>query len=135
VLIGPDSESEQWVAAVAAGAGAPHVVLQKERLGDRNVQVSVPNAAALRGRTPVLVDDIISTGRTMIETVRHLRGLELTAPICLGIHAVFAEGALAELRAAGASRIVTTNTIAHETNAIDVTPIVAAAVKESIQAT
>jgi ribose-phosphate pyrophosphokinase len=135
MLIGPDSESEQWVAAVAAGAGAPHVILEKERRGDRDVRVSVPNGARLRGRTPVLVDDIISTGRTMIETVRHLRESGMPAPVCLGIHAVFAEGALAELRAAGAERIVTTNTIAHETNGIDVTPIIAAAVKESMRTT
>jgi ribose-phosphate pyrophosphokinase len=131
-LIGPDAESEQWVAAVAAGAGAPHLILEKQRRGDRDVRVSVPDAEALRGRTPVLVDDIIATGHTMIETIKHLRESGLSAPVCLGIHAVFADGALAELRAAGAARIVTTNSIAHETNEIDVSSIIAAAVSASI---
>jgi ribose-phosphate pyrophosphokinase len=34
LLIGPDSESEQWVSEVAAGAGAPWTVLRKIRRGD-----------------------------------------------------------------------------------------------------
>lgn len=64
LLIGPDRESEQWVAAVARGAGAPHLVLRKQRHGDREIDVSVPELAQWRERTPVLVDDIISTGQT-----------------------------------------------------------------------
>jgi len=39
VLIGPDSESEQWVADVAEKAEAPFTVLQKTRHGDRDVEV------------------------------------------------------------------------------------------------
>ncbi len=132
VLIGPDSESKQWVAAIARAADAPFVVLEKERRGDRDVRVSVPEVERLRDRTPVLVDDIISTGRTMIETVKHLRRAGLPAPVCVGIHAVFAEGAYAELRAAGADRVVTTNTIAHETNAIDVTPVIAEEIRAAL---
>uniref|UniRef100_UPI0034D4997B phosphoribosyltransferase family protein n=1 Tax=Serratia marcescens TaxID=615 RepID=UPI0034D4997B len=42
VLIGPDSESEQWVSKVAADANAPYIILKKLRKGDRNVKVSVP---------------------------------------------------------------------------------------------
>jgi len=128
VLVGPDAESKQWVSIVAKDAGSPFVVLHKERLGDRNVRVSVPDPEAVRGRTPVLVDDIISTGRTMIEAAKHLKELGLAAPVCVGIHAVFAERAYAELQAAGAAQIITTNTIEHESNGIDVTRILADAV-------
>ena len=49
--------------------------------------------------TPVLVDDIISTGRTMIETLNHLRAAQMKPAICIGVHAVFAGRAL---RACGA---------------------------------
>src|SRR5690606_29397042 len=37
LLIGPDSESEQWVSAVAAAAKAPYQILEKIRRGDRDV--------------------------------------------------------------------------------------------------
>ncbi len=122
VLIGPDAESEQWVSAVARIAGAPHLVLEKVRRGDRDVTVSIPDPVALRGRTPVLVDDIISTGRTMIAAVRHLMAQGLNLPVCIGVHAIFAEDAREALRAAGAARIITTNTIPNGTGIIDVTP-------------
>ena len=128
LLVGPDSESGQWVADVARRASAPYVVLEKTRRGDRDVEVSVPDVERWRDHRPVLVDDIISTARTMIETVRRLKSADLPAPICVGVHAVFAGDAYRELRAAGAERVVTSNTIAHESNQIDVSAAVAAAV-------
>ena len=70
LIIGPDSESEQWVAAVASDVGAPYSVLEKVRHGDRDVEIRLKDLEQWKGRTPVLVDDIISTGRTMIEAVR-----------------------------------------------------------------
>ncbi len=131
VLIGPDSESEQWVSEVARGANAPWLVLEKVRRGDRDVSVSIPDITALRGRTPVLVDDIISTARTMMAAVRHLTGQGLAAPVCIGVHAIFSGDAHAELLSAGAARIVTTNTIPNSSNAIDLTPAIADALRSS----
>jgi ribose-phosphate pyrophosphokinase len=128
ILIGPDSESEQWVAAVAGEAGAPHLVLQKIRRGDREVEVSIPDIERWRERTPVLVDDIVSTGRTMIETIGHLARVGMRPPVCVGVHGIFAGNAYAELLDAGATRMVTTNTVAHETNRIDVAEILAEAI-------
>jgi len=132
LLVGPDAESEQWVAAVARQAGAPYVVLEKVRRGDRAVEVSVPAVERWRDRTPVLVDDIVSTGRTMIETVGHLGRAGLAAPVCIGVHAVFAGNAWPDLQAAGAARIVTCNTIAHPSNVIDVAPMLAEAARDRL---
>lgn len=119
ILVGPDSESEQWVRAVADLAGAPSIVLKKVRHGDRDVTVSVPDVARWQEHTPVLVDDIISTGRTMIETVGHLRRSGMAAPVCVGVHAVFADAAVGSLLHAGAERVVTSSTIPRDTSVID----------------
>lgn len=127
LLIGPDAESEQWVADVAERAGAPHVVLEKIRRGDRDVEVSVPEVDRWREHTPVLVDDIISTARTMIETLGHLRRAGMASAVCIGVHGVFAEGAYEELLEAGARSVVTSDTIAHASNGITVVPGVARA--------
>ncbi|XVJ65085.1 MAG: ribose-phosphate pyrophosphokinase [Lacibacter sp.] len=118
VLIGPDSESEQWVCKVAADANAPYIILEKLRKGDRNVKVSVPQVEKYKESTPVLVDDIISTGNTMIETIGHLKKAGMKPPVCIGIHAVFAARAYDKLIKAGAEKVVTCNTIAHPSNAI-----------------
>jgi ribose-phosphate pyrophosphokinase len=131
-LIGPDAESEQWVKAVAELLGCPSLVLRKVRRGDREVSVSPVDQAERVGgaidwsrHTPVLVDDIVSTARTMIETLGQLRRVGAAEPICVGVHAVFCAGAFDDLRAAGASRVVTCNTIPHQSNAIDVLDLVA----------
>lgn len=130
LIVGPDSESEQWVAAVARDANAPHIILEKIRHGDSDVEVSVPDVERWRGHTPVLVDDIISTAQTMITTVSHLASSAMRPPVCIGIHGIFARGANTRLRSAGATKIITLNTIYHESNAIDVTGLLADAIRD-----
>lgn len=120
ILIGPDSESAQWVSDIARRAGAPYQVLEKTRHGDRDVDVSLPDPHAARGMTPVIVDDIVSSGRTVIETLGHLERLGLVPATCIAIHAVFADDAYAQLLAAGAARVVSTNSISHPSNAISI---------------
>lgn len=120
VIIGPDEESEQWVAAIARDAGAPYLVFEKTRHGDRDVALKLPALRVARERTPVLVDDIIASAHTMIAACAELIAAGIGAPICVGIHAIFAEDAYEALWRAGARRIVTTNTVPHESNEIDV---------------
>lgn len=128
VVIGPDSESAQWVAEVARIAGCPFEVLHKERTGDRSVSVSAPSLDTLKGRTPVLVDDIASSGRTMIEATRQLLVNGAAAPACVVIHPLFAAGAYEQLLAAGARTVVSTDSIPHPSNAILLAPLLAPAI-------
>ncbi|HVS15355.1 MAG TPA: hypothetical protein VMV46_15620 [Thermoanaerobaculia bacterium] len=65
----------------------------------------------------------------MIETAQQLSRRDLPPPVCLGVHAVFADGAYEELSTV-AELVVTSNTIAHPSNEIDVAPLVAQAVEE-----
>jgi len=124
LLVGPDSESEQWVKAVAEVADAPFIILEKIRRGDRDVEVSVPDAEKWKNRTPVLVDDIISTARTMIETIKHLRTTDLKPPICIGVHAVFSGDAFEVLQREGVAKIVTCNSVPHSSNEIDLSRMI-----------
>jgi ribose-phosphate pyrophosphokinase len=128
LLVGPDAESEQWVSQVAALAGCPFTVLQKTRRGDRDVQVSVPVTAAWRMRTPVLIDDIASTAMTMIAAVARMHEAQLPDPWCIVVHPLFAGDAHAALRAAGVAGIVSSNTIAHASNRIDLSEPIADAI-------
>jgi ribose-phosphate pyrophosphokinase len=129
ILIGPDSESEQWVAEVARIADAHFQVLTKERLGDRQVRVSLPDATTLRARTPVLVDDIISSAQTMLEAARQLRSLGGPPPVCVAVHALFADDSYRSLKDLAAS-VVTADTVLHPSNQVGVAPSVAKAVRE-----
>lgn len=133
VLIGPDSESEQWVSEVAKNANAPFIILQKIRHGDNNVEVSVPEIEKYKSYTPVLVDDIISTARTMIETVGHLNKAAMKPPVCIGVHGIFAGNAYDELIKSGVEKIVTCNTIPHKSNEIDLTDAIALSIKKMMK--
>ena len=132
LLVGPDEESAQWVGDLAGRAEAPFVVLAKTRRGDRDVEVSVPAVDRWRLHTPVLVDDIVSSGQTMIETAGHLRRAGLVAPVCVAVHAVFAQTAYADLRAAGVAQIVSCDTIPHSSNRISLAPAIGECVREAL---
>jgi len=134
VLVGPDSESAQWVQPVAARLNAPVVVLSKTRYSDRSVEVSVPDHALVATRTPVLVDDIVSSGQTVLETLRALRRADALPAVCIAVHGVFADDADRRLLEAGAQKLVTTNSIEHATNAIDLTPVLLPLVRDQLAA-
>lgn len=133
IIIGPDSESEQWVSEVASKANAPFLLLEKVRRGDRDVEVSTPIVAEHKGRTPVLVDDIISTAHTMMETIGQLQALGMAAPVCIGVHPVFADNAYDDLIAAGAAEVISCNTIQHPSNRINVANMLAMTISEYSQ--
>lgn len=128
VLLGPDSESKQWVAEVAQLARRPFEVLRKTRKGDRRVEIEVADSAAFAHGTPVILDDIASSGHTLASTLEQLKLAGASPAVCVVIHAVFAEGAEAAIRRAGATRIVSTDSIPHPTNAIGTASLLAAAI-------
>jgi ribose-phosphate pyrophosphokinase len=128
ILLGPDAESAQWVATLADALHVPYAVFSKRRLGDLRVEIILPDLSDPGGRTPVLVDDVIASGVTMAAAVRALGEAGWPTPVCLAVHGVFAGDAESLLRAAGAATMVTSNTIAHSTNAIDIEPLLAEAV-------
>lgn len=131
LVIGPDSESEQWVSAVAKAAGAPFTVLDKVRRGDRDVTVTLRDADRIDGRTPVLVDDIVSSGRTMVAAASLLKARGAPPPVAIAVHGIFADESDALLVRAGV-RVVTSNTVPHATNAIDVSGLLADAVADAL---
>lgn len=134
VLVGPDSESEQWVADVAGRVGAPWCVMAKERRGDRDVSVHLPHAVAHEGRTPVLLDDIVSSGHTMAAAAHVLRGAGWGRPVCVAVHALMDAAGLDLLHRAGVARIASCDTVPHPTNAIGVAGVLAEGIREFLPA-
>lgn len=126
LLIGPDSESAQWVAAIAGRIGAPWAVMEKTRRGDYDVSVELPDLAGREDRIPVLVDDIASSGRTLIAAAGLLAARGLPRPVCAVVHALFAGDAYIHLQEV-AARVVSCDSVAHPSNAIRLAPLVAAA--------
>ena len=131
-LIGPDIESEQWVEKIARLAAAPFTVFHKTRRGDREVSIEGTKAPIPAGATPVIIDDIASSARTMIEAVRMLKQNGAQAPLCVAVHALFAGDAFPKLLEAGPAIVVSTNTVVHESNTIDVSAAISEAIHRAL---
>ncbi|AST25904.1 ribose-phosphate pyrophosphokinase [Ralstonia pseudosolanacearum] len=127
LFIGPDDESRQWVEHVAGLCSAPWTVLSKTRYSAWDVAVSAIGSNPRSQHTPVLIDDIISTGRTLIAAAHQLHSAGLRRPLCVAVHAVFATDAYSELSAVAAD-VITCDTIAHPSNRIALSEPVAAAI-------
>jgi ribose-phosphate pyrophosphokinase len=128
-LIGPDEESVQWVAEVAHACGAEYAVLTKQRLGDRDVRIAPDHLDRIGAAKPVLIDDIISSGETMLEGLRVLKPYARRAPVVIGVHGIFADGSDKAIEAAGAT-LVTSDTVLHPSNRIEIAELLAPAVSE-----
>ena len=99
-------------------------MLEKIRKGDREIEMKLPPLDQYLDYTPVLVDDIISTAKTMIVAVNQLKKLTNMPACCIGVHGVFVEDAYEKLLATGVENIVSCNTITHVTNAIDISELI-----------
>jgi ribose-phosphate pyrophosphokinase len=102
-------------------------VLRKTRYGDRNVEIHMGDLSQWQGRTPVLVDDIASSGRTMVEAAKQLAQQGLTKPVCVVVHGLFADDAYERLSAI-AEKVVSTDCVPHTSNNISVAKLLAEAI-------
>lgn len=130
MLVGPDAESAQWVSEVARMCDAPWTVMQKTRRGDRDVSVEPDLTVSWSGYTPVLVDDIVSTGHTLVAAAQALREVSQRAPVCVAVHALLDAGASQRMAVAGIARFFSCDSIAHASNAIALAPSIAQAILE-----
>lgn len=129
VIVGPDIESYQWAEAIAEKMSLHATVLRKKRYSSRRVRIVVKQGTVFRGKNVVIVDDIISTGNTMIEPIKQIKKMGAKKIYCIGVHGLFVEGALSSLKKLGAI-VATTNTIANPASKIDMSDAIAKALKE-----
>ncbi|MDC8754630.1 ribose-phosphate diphosphokinase [Erythrobacter sp. sf7] len=129
ILAGPDSESRQWVGEVARFAGLPFVIGSKQRRGDRDVSVTFAHTREIAGKPVVLVDDLVSSGRTLIAAAGALIAAGAARVEALAVHCLASEEDLAAMRAGGISRLHATDTVAGPTSEICVAPLLAGAIK------
>ena len=130
LLLAPDEEAGQWVRAAAAAQGLDHAVCRKQRSGDRDVEVALPDKD-LAGRAVVVLDDVASTGRTLAAAARGALARGAASVDVAVTHALFVGDALAQVRSAGVRQVWSTDCVPHASNAVSVVPLLASAVAHS----
>ena len=132
LLLGPDGESEQWVKDIATHFGFDYAVAQKQRLGDHKVLVTLPERA-YSGRDIIIVDDVASTGKTLLEAAKQLMPYQPASVSILVSHALFMEDAIDQLNAAGIEHIYSCDSIPHPTNTVSLANLLANALQDVLR--
>ena len=129
IVVGPDAESRPWVSDLAGRLGLAPMVAQKIRHGDRSVEISFAEAASVAGRPVLLVDDIVSSGGTLIACAKALTAAGATAIDTVITHALFPPDLTVDFAKARIRSIRSTSSVPHPTNAIPLDDIFAAALR------
>ncbi len=127
VLVGPDEEALAWTRVVAAQAGVPYVVMKKIRRGDRRVEITLDPIIKIAGKYVYLVDDIVSSGATLCAAAALLKERGAARIEAIAVHALCSQQDLKAIKGAGIARLRSTDTVPHETNAVNVTSLLALA--------
>jgi ribose-phosphate pyrophosphokinase len=122
VVIAPDKGSVSYAKAAAQMLDCDFNHLSKKRLSGTEV-VMKPKELNVKGLDVIILDDIISTGGTIVEAVKIIRGWH-PASISVGcVHGLFLNGA--EALQGVADRLVATNTVDNPASKVSVAGIIA----------
>lgn len=134
VVIGPDAESQPWVSDLAGRIGLSHTVARKERRSDRSVNISFDEPGLIAGRPALMIDDIVSSGGTMMACARALAAAGATTVDAIVTHALFPATLGHDMALAGIRSIRSTHSVPHSTNAFDLDDLYVAALHSELSA-
>jgi ribose-phosphate pyrophosphokinase len=128
ILIGPDGESEQWIAQAAMKYGFEYAACHKVRHGDFSVEIELPNIS-LQGRHVVILDDVASSGRTIAGAAKLILGAGASSVDVAVTHALFSGDAREVIQNAGVRNIWSTDCIKDTSNVVSIASEIANALK------
>lgn len=122
LCLAPDEEAEKWAQEVAQTLDGDVAVLKKRRdvsTGEIHTMGEIPP-----GRDVIIVDDMISTGSTMLRALAICREFDARRIVISAVHGIFSRPVDWNVE------IITTNTIENPYAAVDITPYLAKTLRE-----
>jgi len=129
VIIGPDAESYQWAQSIAKKIKASTAILQKDRINSYEVHVKLNSEINVRNKELIIIDDIISTGKTILEAIKVIKKMKPKSITVISIHGIFADPSTLDFIREYSNSIITTNTIKNPYSKIDVSKLISDSLK------
>lgn len=129
IVMGPDEEAKQWAERAANRINVDYDVLEKVRCDSYRVNVK-PKKLNVYGRDVIIVDDIISTGGTMVEAIKALRSYGARRVIAACTHPILVNQALPRILEAGAEAVIGTDTVPSLVSYVSVKSVIAEALRK-----
>jgi ribose-phosphate pyrophosphokinase len=132
-IVSPDAGGMKRAQRFATALNAPLAVIAKARPRP-DVAVQLQVLGEVRDRACLIVDDMASTGRTMVGAAEALQAAGAREVNALFVHAVMAPGAMERLCAGSFKRILTTDSVAStldpSVEVVSIAPLLARAVAQ-----
>ncbi|MFH0713289.1 MAG: ribose-phosphate diphosphokinase [Candidatus Micrarchaeota archaeon] len=125
VLMGPDEESLRVVKTIANDVGCQYGTFLKKRFSGTKVKNVAFANIDVKGKTVIVVDDMVSTGGTILEAAKHLRKMGAKSVSCLTVHLLLEEVGKKLLRN-GIKVVAASNSIPSKFAVIDASKALAA---------
>ena len=129
LVVSPDAGGSSRSKKFASLLKSDFIVLKKHRdrkTGRVNIQTT---KADVQGKDLIIVDDMISTGGSVIKAAQFLKKQKCKRVFVACTHGLLVGDAEKKIRKAGVSRIISTNTIPGNTSKVDVSGILAKSVQ------
>ena len=106
VVVAPDAGRVKLAKKFATGLGAELAILDPETADPRHAVIG-----DVRGRTAIVVDDIVDTGGTLRDAVRILRAADVESIRAVAVHPVLSGDTMSTLAALGLDEVLVTDTV------------------------
>jgi ribose-phosphate pyrophosphokinase len=133
LILGPDAESAPWVAGLVAAVDREGATFAKTRQSDRKVALKLPDSTRIKGRPVLLLDDICSSGGTLVTAALLLADKSAGPVDVIVTHALFSSQTQARLMEAGVRHVLSCDSCLHPTNQISLAPLLAQALKQEVK--
>ena len=110
IVIAPDKGAAGMAEKAAAVIGCQHDYFEKHRISGNEVETKLKKVG-VEGKNVVIIDDIISTGGTMLQAIKQVKEQGANNIYVACIHGLFIGNADDKIMEAGVKEIVTTDTI------------------------
>jgi ribose-phosphate pyrophosphokinase len=129
LIIAPDDGAIGIAKSASEDLGIDYDSLEKTRLSGESVSIQ-PKNLNVKGRDVIIIDDIISTGQTIAETISLLKKQGAHEVFAACVHPVLSNNAILKLFKAGVKGIIATDTIDKGVSVVSVAPVIASAIKD-----